>query len=182
MEDYAFILDYLPHGHHEERRFKREPIAFGLGENEFKLLELTPKPNVTLQIGDRVYIGKDLELRREILHVKRRINHKDLTSTAQCEMPYIISDIIKRNKERFVKFYNEAHPISTRFHMLELLPGLGKKTMLTIVNVRKKSPFVSFEDLKERMPSLRHPEELIRRRIELELTDPSQKYRLFVGR
>ena len=29
--------------------------------DEFKLFELTPKPNIALTIGDRVYIGKDVD-------------------------------------------------------------------------------------------------------------------------
>jgi len=182
LEDYAYILDYLPQGHQDQRRFKREPIAIALGDTEFKLLELIPKPDILLQIGERVYIGKDLELRTEILHVKRRIGAEDLTSASQSELPYIIEDIVKKNEDRFVKFYNEAQAISTRYHMLELLPGLGKKTMWSIVETRKKSPFQSFEDIADRIPTLHQPEKLICKRIELELSDSSQKYRLFVVR
>lgn len=182
MEDYAYILDYLPQGHQDQRRFKREPIAIALGDTEFKLLELIPKDNVPLQIGDRVYIGKDLELRTEILHVKRRIGFEDLTAASQSELPYIVEDIVKKNEERFVKFYNEAQAITTRFHMLELLPGLGKKTMWNIIEQRKKVPFKSFEDIADRISTLHQPEKLICKRIEMELSDTSQKYRLFVVR
>ncbi len=182
MEDYAYILDYLPQGHQDQRRFKREPIAIALGDTEFKLLELIPKPDIPLQIGERVYIGKDLELRAEILHVKRRIGHEDLTSAASSELPYIIEDIVKKTEDRFVKFFNEAQAISTRYHMLELLPGLGKKTMWSIVDARKRTPFTSFEDIGDKVSTLHQPDKLICKRIELELMDSSQKYRLFVVR
>lgn len=182
MEDYAYILDYLPQGHQDQRRFKREPIAIALGDTEFKLLELIPKPTVPLQISERVYIGKDLELRTEILHVKRRIGYEDLTSAAQSELPYIIEEVVRVNEDRFVKFYNEAQAISTRYHMLELLPGLGKKTMWSIVDTRKRSPFTSFLDIADRVSTLHQPEKLICKRVELELSDNSQKYRLFVVR
>ncbi len=182
MEDYAYILDYLPTGHQDKRSFKREPLAFGLGDNEFKLLELIPKPGCVVQIGDRVYIGKDTELREVILHVKRRISFEDLTHAAQSELPYIIEDIIKTQEEKFVNFFNEAQAVSTRMHMLELLPGLGKKTMWTIIEERKKKKFESFEDIGTRVPLIHQPEKLILKRIDLELSDSSQKYRLFVGR
>ncbi len=182
LEDYAYILDHLPQGLPDERRFKREPIAFGLGESEFKILELIPKENIILDIGDRIYIGKDMDKRDKILHVKRRIRYDELTNTAQNEMSYVISAIVHNNEERFVKFFNDAQAISTRFHMLELLPGLGKKTMWSIINSRKKAPFENFKDISERVSSLHQPEKLICKRVELELSDSTQKYHLFVTR
>jgi putative nucleotide binding protein len=180
LEDYAYILDYLPQGLPDEHRFKREPIAFGLGESEFKILELIPKDNSPLDIGERVYIGKDMDHRDKILHVKRRVRFDEITNTAQNELTYIISEIVKANQTRFVKFFNDAQAISTRYHMLELLPGLGKKTMWSIINERKKAPFDSFDDIEGRVGSLHQPDRLICKRIELELSDSNQKYHIFV--
>jgi putative nucleotide binding protein len=182
LEDYAYILDYLPQGVPNNRSFKREPVAFGLGEFEFKILELIPKENVLLQIGDRVYIGKDLDKRDKVLHVKRRIRFDDITNTAQTELPYIISEIVKNNEDRFIKFYNDAQAISTRFHMLELLPGLGKKTMWSIIKERKKAPFQNFKEMTDRLGGSLHPEKHLCKRIMVELSDTSQKYHLFVGK
>jgi putative nucleotide binding protein len=182
MEDFAYILDYLSQGHPDGRKFKREPIAYALGEGEFKLLELVIKPDVTLNIGDYIYIGRELEKRDKILHVKRRVSYSEITNAAQNELPFIIAEIVKRHEARFVRFFNESQPISTRFHMLELLPGLGKKTMWAILEERKKSPFASLEDITKRLPSLHHPDKLIGRRIELELSDPQQKYHLFAAK
>jgi len=182
LEDYAYILDFLPQGLPDEHRFKREPIAFALGEAEFKILELIPKNNVALEIGERVYIGKDMSVRNKILHVKRRVRFEDITKTAQNELSYIISEIVKANQDRFVKFFNDAQAISTRFHMLELLPGLGKKTMWAIISERKKAPFASFKDISERVGALHQPDKLICKRIELELSDINQKYHVFVTR
>ncbi|UCH89156.1 MAG: DUF655 domain-containing protein [Thermoplasmata archaeon] len=180
MEDYAYVLDYLPQGHPDNKRFKREPIAFGLGESGFKILELIPKPNTSIELGERLYIGKDMDMRSKIMHVKRRISYDEMTTTAQKEVAYVIEEIVKQNEERFVKFYNEAHAISTRFHMLELLPGLGKKTMWAIINEREKASFESFEDMAGRVTAVHQPEKLICKRILLELSDNTQKYRLFV--
>lgn len=180
MEDYAYILDYLPRGHHA--RFKKEPIACALGEDEFKLFELIPKENVTLTMGDRVYIGKEIEKREVILHVKRRINYKELTNAAQNELPFVILQIVKAKEEKFLKLFNEAQAITTRYHMLELLPGLGKKTMWSILEERKKAPFESFKELGERIATLHNPEKLIAKRIEMELSNPEEKYHLFVAK
>lgn len=181
MEDYARIIDYLPQGHPERPRHRREPLAFAVGEDEFKLFELTPKPEAGLTVGERVYIGKDLELREKIQHVKRRIGYEELTASAQAELPYVIQEIVEDHEERYLRFYNEAQAITTRFHMLELIPGLGKKTMWAILEERKAGPFADFEDVAKRVPALHHPEKLIVRRIELELSDTTQKYHIFTA-
>ncbi len=182
MEDYAYILDYLPQGLPGDRGYKREPLAYAIGDSEFKLFELVPKEDAIIQIGDKVYIGKEIENRKKIQHVKRRIGYEELTSAATSELPYIIKDIVLDSEERFVKFYNQAQAITTRYHMLELLPGLGKKTMWAIIEERKKGDFESFEDIGNRISSIKHPEKLIVKRIETELSDKSQKYHLFVAK
>jgi len=182
VEDYARILDYLPQGLPDEKMYKREPVAYAIGEDQFKLFELVPKENVPLAPGDKVYIGKDLELRQEILHVKKRISYNELTNAAQSELPFVVMQVIKAHEERFVKFFNEAQPITSRFHMLELLPGLGKKTMWAIVEERKKGPFRDMADITARVPLAHQIEKHVAQRIEEELKNPDEKYRLFVAR
>jgi putative nucleotide binding protein len=182
VEDYARILDYLPQGLPDEKMFHREPVAYALGEDQFKLFELVPKQDVNLATGDRVYIGKDLDLRQEILHVKKRIGFNELTNASQSELPFVILQIIKAHESRFVQFFNESQAITTRFHMLELLPGLGKKTMWSIIEERKKGPFKDFVDISKRVPLAHQIEKLVAKRIEEELANPDEKYRLFVAR
>ncbi len=182
MEDYAYILDYLPQGRSDKRSFRREPIAYALGEEEFKLFELTPKENISLSIGEKVYIGKNVDMRDTILHVKRRVRYDDLTNAAQNELPLVIQEIVTSREADFVRFYNESRAITTRFHMLELLPGLGKKSMWSIIDERKKTPFKTFKDLEERVSSVHRPDKLIAKRIEVELAEAEQKYHIFVAK
>jgi putative nucleotide binding protein len=179
VEDYVYVLDYLPKGRGDVPSFKRQPLVYGIGENQFTLLELMPKRDAAFSIGERIYVGKDPEKRQKILKIKGRVRYEDLTSTAHGEMPYVILDIVHHQEERFIKFYNEASAISTRFHVLELLPGLGKKMMHEILDERKKQLFTSFKEMQDRIDFLRSPDKLIAKRIELELTDPEQKYRIF---
>ena len=68
-----------------------------------------------------------------------------------------------------------------RKHLLEKLPGLGKKSMTTILEERKKEPFKDFNDLSERT-GIKNPEKLIANRICLEIEDPDRKRYLFVSR
>ncbi|MDI6856347.1 MAG: DUF655 domain-containing protein [Candidatus Thermoplasmatota archaeon] len=182
MEDYVYILDYLAVALSVPgRAFRRAPSAYGIGEFEFKLLELEPKPNVTLQLSERVYVGKDIEKREKIARVKRRISYENLTTTAKKELPFVLSQIVKSQEARFVTFYNESAPVTTRFHSLQLLPGLGGKTLESVLEERNKAKFQSFEDIAKRT-MLKHPDRAVVKRVELELSNPSEKYFLFVHR
>jgi putative nucleotide binding protein len=175
MEEYAIILDYLPLGYVKEGipTYKRKPVAQAIGKEEFTLLELIPKEDVTLDIHQKVYIGSGK--RDEIARVNRRLKHDDLTSTAKVELNYVIEEIIKAKEDKFVEFFNEAGPISTRLHQLELLPGIGKKHMWDIIKARKEKPFESFDDIKKRVTMLSDPLKLISKRILLELEATGDK-------
>lgn len=184
MEDYAIILDYLPLGYVKEdtSSFKKKPVAQAIGIEEFTLLELIPKENVNLDIHEKVYIGAGK--RDEIARVNRRLKYEKLTSTAKLELSYVIEEIIKENESKYIRFFNEAGPISIRLHQIELLPGIGKKHMLDILNARKQKEFESYQDIKERVPMLADPVKLIAKRILLELegsTDRKgkRKYTIF---
>lgn len=179
MEDYVYVLDYLAKGRGDLSPYKRNPVVYGIGESQFTFLELIPKRDATFTVGERIYVGKDPTLRTKIEKIKGRVNYDDLTSTAHGELPYVLLDIVHNNEARYVKFFNEASAISTRFHVLELLPGLGKKMMIEILDERKKKPFETFKEMQDRIDFLRSPDKLISKRIELELTDPNQKYRIF---
>jgi putative nucleotide binding protein len=169
MEDYAIILDYLPLGYVKEgsTTYKRKPVAQAIGTEEFTLLELTPKENGTIDIHEKVYIGSGK--RDKISRVNRRLTYDKMTSTAKVELDYVIEEIIKDKEDKFVQFFNEAGPISTRLHQIELLPGIGKKHMWDILQARKEAPFKDFADIKKRVPMLSNPIKLISKRIHLEL-------------
>ena len=183
MEEFAYILDYLPQGAPTSGFGKKEPVCYALGDEEFKLFELVTKPNAPVTIGDRVFIGKDspTQKRDVIDHVKRRITYNDLTSNAISELEFAITDIVNKNQEKYIHFFNTAEAISMRKHLLEELPGLGKKSLNIILEERKKGPFKDFEDLATRT-AIKTPEKLIVARILLEIEDPERKRYLFVSR
>jgi putative nucleotide binding protein len=113
-------------------------------------------------------------------HVRRRVGFEELTTVAKTELPSVLEKIVLGDPARYLRFFNEAPAVSRRFHLLELLPGIGKKTMLTIVEERGRRPFTGFEDLSARL-RLVNPEKLIAGRILQELTGAGDKYRLFVA-
>ena len=175
MEEYAIILDYLPLGYVKEGMpsYKRKPVVQAVGKEEFTLLELIPKEDISLDIHQEVYIGSGK--RDEIARVNRRLRYDDLTATAKVELNYVIEEIIKSKEDRFIKFFNEAGSISTRLHQLELLPGIGKKHMWDIIKTRQEKPFENFDDLKKRVPMLSDPVKLLSKRILMELEATGDK-------
>jgi putative nucleotide binding protein len=181
LEDYAYVLDFMPYGHPEDKRpiHKREPLAQIVGEKYFTLLEVSLKKGSSPLVMDRLYIGKG---ERDVVHkIKRKLRYDDLTPAAKSELPYVLEYIVKQNEQRFVEFFNKAEPITTRLHQLELLPGVGKKTMWAILDERKKEPFKNFEDISNRVKGLQKPEKLIVNRIIYELQNPNTKYKLFTA-
>lgn len=173
-DETAVVLDFMPRGH---AAGKPEPIAQLLGDKYFTILEAVAREAVTLKHGDRVYIG-DGE-RKEIDHVKRRITVAELSTFARNELPFIVEKVVRDNEARFVDFYNKSQPISTRTHQLELLPGIGKKHMFDILDERKKGPFKSFEDIKNRVRLLPDPADLIVKRVVMEIENENERFRLF---
>jgi putative nucleotide binding protein len=180
VETHAHVLDYLPTGRATERGPRREPVAIALGENELKLLEVVPRGAAVFQPGQRISLLPVEGRPPDIDHVRRRIGYPDLTTSARTELPSTLERIVRAEEARFLRFINESPAVSRRFHLLELLPGIGKKTMQAIVRERGRAPFKSFSDLEERM-HLHHPERLIAERIEKELSGADDKYRLFVA-
>ncbi|MDP2844513.1 MAG: DUF655 domain-containing protein [Candidatus Methanoperedens sp.] len=178
-EEFAYILDYLPYGRTDDNRpmYQKKPLAQGIGEKHFVLMEMMPKENVVPRSEDRVYIGEGD--RPAIDHVKRRMIFSELTHSAQMELPIVKEKIILSDEKRFLSFFNDAYPITTRLHMLELLPGIGKKLMWAIIDERKKGKFESTAQLVSRVKGLHSPEKLISNRIMEELKEDNIKYRIF---
>jgi putative nucleotide binding protein len=178
-EDWAYVLDYLPYGSPEDSRplHQKKPLVQSVGESHFVLMELIPKEGAVPETQDKVYLG---EGDRDIIdHVKRRINYNELTHGAQLELPYILENVIAGDEPKYISFFSDAYPITNRLHMLELLPGIGKKLMWAIIDERKKGEFHSFKELTDRVKGLHTPEKLIVHRIIDELKEENVKYRLF---
>ena len=89
----------------------------------------------------------------------------------------MISELVKTQEKRFVDFFNNSQPVTPRMHSLELLPGIGKKSMWQIVNMRERKTFTSYKDIQERT-GLSDIPKIVSKRIIEELSTES-KYRLF---
>lgn len=174
-EENAIILEHLPHGYPLEK--KMMPVAQAIGEKNLILLELVPRKGVTLEIGEKVYIGDGK--RDKIYYILGRLPREKLTEFAKEQLGEFIKKAVQENELKFVKFFNESEAINKRIHQVELLPGFGKKHMKEIISKRQEKPLESFEEMKKRIQNLPDPAKAIEKRIFQELTN-IERYNLFV--
>lgn len=175
-EENAIILDFLPYGYPLEN--KRMPLAQAIGSNGFTLLQLVPRRGEKFEVGEVAYIGDGK--REKVQYILGRLPREKLTETAKVELEKFIEDSVKKNEEKFVKFFNEAQAINTRLHQFELLPGLGKKHTSAILAAREEKLFESFEDIRARVHNMPSPEKVVEKRIMEELTE-IQRHNLFIS-
>jgi len=171
------VLDFLSYGRPSAERPRRlaAPTVQVIGETYFTLLEAELKLGATASPHERIYVGR--ERREKIERVMGRISYQELTASAKAELQPVLEELVSNQEERFVGFFNVSQPVTPRMHALELLPGIGKKSMWQIVNAREKKPFETFKDIQERS-SISDPVKILARRIVDELSGEG-KYRLF---
>ena len=156
-------------------RFKRSVQV--IGDRYFILMEFSLRPNVELSVGDKIYVGKGQ--RNEVSRFIRYLSYDDLSATARLNLEQVVTKILKENEEFFVELFNEGVPITPRLHQLELLPGVGKKTMMKIIEERQRGKFRSYEDV-ERRAGLKDPLKSLVQRVIEELSG-DEKYYILVA-
>ena len=161
-EEYAYVLDFTPRGKSMTVRGREGVIIQAIGEERLTLLELLGVQNATVEIGDRLYIGR--EGRDKVSSVLGRLEYDSVTQSAKNELPNIVEKVVMANEKRFIDYINMSQPITPRIHALELIPGIGKTYMMTIIKERDKKKFENFADLQSRV-GLRDPAKLIAKRI-----------------
>lgn len=175
-EEHAYVLDYLPYGRAAEKaRHLVVPTVQIMGEQYFTLLEAELKVGATVVVPERIYIGR--ERREKVDRIISRISYEQLTANAKAEVQPLIDELVTKQEKRFVDFFNNSQPVTPRMHSLELLPGIGKKSMWTIVNTRERKTFASYTDVEDKT-GLTDVRKILAKRIFEELSTES-KYRLF---
>ena len=161
-EEYAYVLDFVQRGKSTTVRAREGIIIQAIGEEHLTLLELLGIQNMSFEVGERLYIGR--EGRDKVVSVLGRLEYRDISQTAKNELTNIVEKIVVANEKRFVDYINMAPPVTPRIHALELIPGIGKTYMMTIIKERDKKKFESFAEIQDRV-GLRDPAKLIAKRI-----------------
>ena len=177
-EEYAYVLDFNSRGKSSTVRGRDGIIITAIGEDRLTLLEVLGIPNSTFEIGEKIYIGK--EGRTKVLSVLGKMEYDKISSSAQSELETVVETIVTNNETKFVEYLNKAQPLTPRIHALELIPGIGKTYMKTMLEEREKQKFESYQDLQERV-GFKEPIKHISERIMDEITGES-RMNLFVKR
>ena len=177
-EEYAYVLDFNSRGKSSTVRGKDGIIVTSIGEDRLTFLEVLGVPNSRFEIGEKIYIGK--EGRTKVLSVLGKMEYDKISSSAQSELDLVVETIVTANEQKFVAYLNNAQPLTPRIHALELIPGIGKIYMKTMLEEREKQKFESYQDLQDRV-GFKEPIKHISERILDEITGES-RMNLFVKR
>lgn len=169
------VIDFYPQGKTLTRRPSEDynPQAVVVTVDNFQFFDVVLIVGLKLSINDSILLNTT---NKNILRLNQ-INYSQLSYSAMEILPSIIDKIVHTFESRYVSFLNQAHPLTTQMHQLQLLPGIGQKRMWSILEARKKAPFTSFTDFTRRT-GISDPMSLFSSRILLEL-ESSPKYFLF---
>ena len=154
-------------------------IVTAVGEEWITLLELLGAPGSRFASGERLCIGRSG--RAKVSSVLGKIPYERIPDSAKNELFPVVTKIVSNNESRFVEYLNTASPITTRVHALELILGVGKAYMNTILEERDRQKFVSYHDLQERV-GLNDPARHIAEQIVSEVMGQNKRMNVFVRR
>ncbi len=140
-------------------------------------MEVTLKPQMMAEVGERIYVGSGT--RDKVNKIVKRLKYDELTHEAKANLQEIIEKIVTGKESKFVDFFNTAGPpLTLKLHSLELLKGIGKKTLWRLLEERNRKKFTSYDDIRNRVGI--DPVKLISERILRELRE-EDKYFLFTA-
>ena len=177
-EEYAYVLDYNLRSKSITVRGREGLILQAIGEGRLTLLELLGVQNASFEIGERVFIGR--EGRNKILSVLGKLEYGAISASAKNDLPNIVDKIVLSSQDRFVAYINNSPPVTPRIHSLELIPGIGKTYMRSIIKERERKKFESFSDVQARI-GIKDIHKLISKRIVEEISG-EVRMNLFVGK
>jgi putative nucleotide binding protein len=171
----GIVLDFYPQGKSFSRKRSEDynPLAVIVTTKFFQFFDVIFSRGVICAVKERLMISPR---NKRILRVQQ-IQYNQLSSSALNILPNILNEAISTFESRYISFLNQAHPLTTQMHQLQLLPGIGHKRLWVILEERKKAPFKSFKDFTEKT-GISDPLSMFTNRILTELEN-SPKYRLF---
>jgi predicted nucleic acid-binding OB-fold protein len=151
-------------------------VIVAFGESKMLLGRFTAK-NTNCSAGDRIYVGVDAAKRTDVGDILGMAKMELLSNSAASDLPLIVQLFIEEKATHFIKaFFNIAGPLSLKQHAFELLPGIGKKKALQMVEVRGSGGFTSLEHLNESCAI--DAAELLSKRFVAEISDRNLQPRL----
>lgn len=171
----ALVLDYYPQGKSLSRKNAQDfnPLIVVMTFRKFQFFDVTLAKRKTMKVGEIIDISRKGNDRMKL----KRIGYNELSDSAVKILPEMIKLIVKQSETLFTNFLNVAQPLTTQMHQLQLLPGIGNKRLWQILEARKKTPFLDFDDFAKRT-GISDPLTLFTNRI-LQEIEGVEKYILF---
>ncbi len=120
-------------------------LIFALTDGKMNLIKIRPKAG-----GKILDMGVKLNLeKRDFGDVLGSVTYRSLSSPAQKNLAAVVESIISDNPEPFISFYNRAGNLSLKMHAFQLLPGIGKKKALEIIDMRGRDGWNEFASMDE---------------------------------
>lgn len=126
-------------------------VVVAISEGKMLLCRLEPKTGIDpLTTTSRVYIGSDAAKRMHIGRVLGMTNLSRVANHVKADLPLVIQIFIEENQKHFIDmFFNRAGNLSLKQHAFELLPGVGNKKAMQMVEARGSSGFENLSALDE---------------------------------
>jgi len=151
-------------------------VIVALGEGKMMLGRYVVK-NPAITVGERIYVGVDADKRTAVGEILGMAKLDRLSNSAISDLPLVTQMFVVENQVHFIKsFFNIAGPLSLKQHAFELLPGIGKKKALQMVELRGSNGFISLEQLNEACSI--DSAELLAKRFVAEIEDKNLQPRL----
>ena len=126
-------------------------VIVAISEGQMLLCRLEPKAGIDpLLTTTRVYIGTDASKRVNVERVLGMTNLGRVANHVKADLPLVIQIFIEENEKHFIDmFFNRAGNMSLKQHSFELLPGVGNKKAMQMVEARGSSGFETLAALNE---------------------------------
>ncbi len=172
----VLVLDYYPQGKSLSRKSAEafNPLAVVISIDQMQFFDIILARGKDIQVSESLNVS---ELKSTILKINR-IGFNELSDSAVDILPEMIKKIVSLTESRFTNFLNNARPLTTQMHQLQLLPGIGNKRLWQIIEARRKKPFEGFIDFTDRT-GISDPIGLFSNRI-LQEIEGGEKYQIFI--
>lgn len=119
-------------------------LIFALTDSKLHSIRIRPQSSADMQqtgtilnLDDNTIIGE----------VRGLVRFRNLSKHAQESLAEVIEASIRDNPEPYLSFYNRAGNLSLKMHAFALLPGVGNKKALEMVDLRGRDGWDDFAKL-----------------------------------
>lgn len=119
-------------------------LILAITENSLKMIRIRPNSSAQIQSAGTILVFDDSPIINNVLGT---ILYRNLSSRAQDSLAEVINSIIIDNPEPYLSFYNRAGNLSLKMHAFALLPGIGNKKALEMVDLRGRDGWEEFDKL-----------------------------------